>query len=118
MKESGNYDVYINNDKTEQERIVKNKLRAERNERNSKLAHEILDTDGGLRYNPIKYFKKRGRSKSSFVYKYFSYDQLIFICNICFKTLPYSGSLTNKKSHLRSKHKRALPGLHCIFAPR
>ena len=51
------------------------------------------------------HFKKRGRPKSSFVYKYFSYGQLIFICNICFKTLPYSGSLSNMKSHLRSKHK-------------
>ena len=52
-----------------------------------------------------KNFAKRGRPKSSFVYNNFSYDQLIFICNICFKTLPYSGSLTNMKSHLRSKHK-------------
>ena len=52
-----------------------------------------------------KNFAKRGRPKSSFVYKYFSKEPKIFICNICFKTLPYSGSLTNMKSHLRSKHK-------------
>jgi hypothetical protein len=55
LEESGNYEnVYINNDKTEQERIVESKLRAERNERNSKLAHEIPDTDGRLRYNLYK----------------------------------------------------------------
>jgi len=51
LKSSDNFhNIYINSDKTEQERIVESKLRAERNERNSKLENEIPDSDGRLRY--------------------------------------------------------------------
>jgi hypothetical protein len=43
--------VYINIDKTENERILESKLRVERNKRNAALPNEIDGTDGRLRYN-------------------------------------------------------------------
>ena len=43
--------VYINNDKTDNERILESKLRVERNKRNAALPNVIDGTDGRLRYN-------------------------------------------------------------------
>ena len=46
--------VYINNDKTENERILESKLRAERNKRNANLPNVFDDSDGRLRYSVYK----------------------------------------------------------------
>jgi len=46
--------VYINIDKTENERILESKLRAERNKRNAELPNVVEDSEGRLRYNVYK----------------------------------------------------------------
>ena len=50
LKNSDYRYVYINRDKTENEREVERRLRAERNSLNEKLSHEIPDTQGRHRY--------------------------------------------------------------------
>jgi hypothetical protein len=52
LKDSANFNsVYVNFDKTENERILEKKLRVERNSRNSKLTNEVAGSNGRLRYN-------------------------------------------------------------------
>lgn len=52
LKQNENFkNVFINNDKTESERILESKLRAERNKRNSELTNEVEGSGGRQRFN-------------------------------------------------------------------
>ena len=89
--------MFINNDKTESERILESKLRAERNKRNSELTNEVEGSGGRQRFN-IHNEKK-----------YYS-DQM----NSSGFKLNVNSTIRNKISNLNAANLLELPFFSCL----